>query len=184
MRVSSRRTMLRICVVHGQIEIFYEDRAGGKIPSAGRGKTDDGIGRHREPAGLHRAVRPERRIDGVRNQKVRRLQLLPGCRTRRFAKSISAGPAAAAAARRVAGYKCFRQCCSSGRNKSRRPYPCRTRTGRCNRFRNSVRCLSASRTATFFGRVSWSRPLPRRCEGHCHQKYICPQGRRQISRPR
>ena len=55
-------------VVHGQGKMFYEHRAAGESPFTRRGKVDGGAGRNGDPALLDRAIRPQRRVDGVGEQ--------------------------------------------------------------------------------------------------------------------
>ena len=66
---------LRIRVVHGQVEVFHEDGAGGESPFAIRGKVDDGVRGQREPARLDGAIGPQRRVGRVGNQVIRRHEI-------------------------------------------------------------------------------------------------------------
>ena len=63
-----------IRVVNGKRKVLNEHGSGGKCPFALCGKMNLGIRRQRHPAKFHRSIRPERRIDGVRNQAVGGLQ--------------------------------------------------------------------------------------------------------------
>ncbi len=67
---------LRVRVVHGQLKSFHENRSGGKLPFAIRRKMNGRTGGQGHPTRFDRAVRPQRRVDGVGDETVSRLHRL------------------------------------------------------------------------------------------------------------
>ena len=170
----------RIRVVHRQFKMFHEHRAGGKCPFAVRGKTDDGVCGNREPAGLHRAIRPQRRIDGVRNQKIRRLQI---CEVGEHAGFREQFGQEFFRRRRAAALQ-FVNTSADAAHLAEINFAIGVRAERreAGVIRAGIRPVALGHDAeqSFFGAASWFRPAPRRCASRCRRKCICRRGRARI----